>query len=322
MKRMDDSKCENRGMLLIPSVTVKEGQKVIICDPETGELAEHIPTIIPEGTKFSTPYQQERNRRYYEMRDRKDIKRDKESTQFTLMRVIGDYGVSPESFVRLVYLSTYIKFYDTLLIRGSHPIEFDSLPMILNVSDSTARRFWNEVNQKYLWVDEMSHIHMNDNVWYRGQLKDYKQTTKLYRNAIRNLYQNAPTSSHKRIGAIFRLLPYLNIKSNALCAEPFTMSMEKNPDNIEYMTVRQLGDLLGVGRSMDDDSNVNRLIQELRKYQFTVDEQEQNLIAFCFDDKPIDSRIYINPNIVYSGTPAGKARIMELASFMRRKKGE
>lgn len=225
--------------------------------------------------------------------------------QFVFENNKVELDLSPESIVRLVYLSTYMRYNRSeLFVTQRTKMNEKDLPEILRVSESTARRFKNEVCPVYLQIDEQGYLTINNELFVFGKNANAGESyQKVYVEAVRNLYRQTPTTQHKHLGYIFALLPYINIEYNVLCWNPY----EDKLDNIELMTVKEFCEKIGYNRS-----NINRLIRIYSSLFFEIDGKQMRFCSFVTDGKSSleNMHIFINPHVLYSGSDYRKVEVL------------
>lgn len=284
----------------------ERGNAISVTNKQTGEVLGVQYTISPYFTKQYTP---ERLRQYNE--------KQKRGKAYYMKCVLGGLGqfifennkieldLSPESIVRLVYLSTYMRYNRSeLFVTQRKRMSEKDLPVILGVSESTARRFKNEVCPEYLQIDERGCLSINNEIFFFGKNANAgKSYQKIYVEAVRNLYRQTPTTQHKHLGYIFALLPYINIEYNVLCLNPY----EDKLDNIELMTVKDFCDKIGY-----EHSNIKRLIKIYSSLFFEIEGKQMRFCSFVTDGKSsLDNmRIFINPRVLYSGSDYRKVEVL------------
>jgi len=141
-------------------------------------------------------------------------------------------------------------------------------------------------------------VQLNSSYFQRGALSnitDYKKNgiivTRLFNEAIRNIYTNVDTKSHRYLGYLFKLIPYINTKYNILCKD----NIEQDRDNLERMT---LGDVCAVLNH--DKSNARRLGNELLSLKLKDGSAIFAAVAF----KSLDVKnmcLIINPKVLFGG---------------------
>jgi hypothetical protein len=79
---------------------------------------------------------------------------------------------------------------------------------------------------------------VNPRYHFRGNFND-QYVVKSYTSKIKQVYREVKAAD---IGLIYRMLPYVHLKTNALCANPY----EKDPKQIDWFNLRELAQAIGV----------------------------------------------------------------------------
>lgn len=293
-----------------------ENGDVIAINNLTGETHETTEAVLPVGTWFIFPEEQEANRerkkRQAESQKRRDTSRELGDFYF----VKGEQGfpdLSPQTLARLIYLETYIgyanqtnKSRNKLMKTQKTQMRREDLPEVLKVSRSLADEFWNEVSPKYVTADDEGLLYSNSEVFIRGALKrkEYTAYQKFYRDGIQSVYLSLKPSKHRYLGYVYQMLRFVNFEFNVLCFNPD----ETNKDKIEPMTVRQFCEEIGF-----DVSNWCRLENVYRNLRFKVGDNLEKFCAFVTDGgNKADMRIIVNPRIIYGGTDYQKVGALDI----------
>lgn len=263
---------------------------------------------MPVGTISYTPESQA----LYKLKKEENIKRqlrrcNTELGNFYFMPTTEQFdNVSSETAIRLIYLNTYTKHNSNLLMLTERtPLKKSDLPRILGVSKSTAFRFWKEVSPRFLTENENGLLLTNTSVFKRGKIKTNSEHTyyqKIYVKGVRKLYQAASNSSHKQLGYLFKLLPFINIEYNLLCFNP----LETNIEKIELLSMADFCSLINY-----DITHLDRLLWVYRNTFFEVGENKESFCAITYDGiNRKNAKIFINPHILYSGTDYKRVEVL------------
>ena len=286
----------------------------LIIDPDTGEVQEGLTSIIlPIGSKIYTPAQQEayKHRKNTEAKNKIRRATTNKLGNFYFARVQNYDDLTPATAVRLVYLMTYLG-YDGRLKTSSRgrDIKRKDLQQILGLSESAADNFYKEVQGKYIIKDDNGALQMADkDLFRRGSIASKEQQAyyqRLYIRGVRTLYESAPVSRHKNLGYFFKLLEHINLEYNILCHNIF----ERDLNAIELMTLNELCDLISY-----EKTNVQRLIKIFNSITIDVDGKKEYFISFVVNKGTGQSKIFINPRILYAGTQFD--RVAVLGAFCR-----
>lgn len=79
---------------------------------------------------------------------------------------------------------------------------------------------------------------INDRYHFKGALSG-EASIKTYAAKLRRVYREVKAND---IGLIYRMLPFVHMSTNALCADPF----ERDPKKIRWFTQKELADAIGV----------------------------------------------------------------------------
>lgn len=211
----------------------------------------------------------------------------------------------PSSLTRLIFLSTYLYYDGTLKYDNGRLMTFKSLNKVLKLSQKEFYTFMNEMKTlQIISGDDDTGWKINPNVFYKGELPKQKikeeselgwYYMRLYCGAIRSLYNQATTRSHKTLSYIFQIIPYVNRRYNIVCWNPLETDLYK----IERMTLGEYCDLIGYDRG-----NARRLMKTLFDPTFKIDDEiETSVIRFvCNKYKEYETyEIFLNPRVYYAG---------------------
>lgn len=128
--------------------------------------------------------------------------------------------------VRLFYLSTYMLYErSTLCYSNGRMLTADSLPEVLQTSESTCRRFLAAMEQQgYLQIEDGAVI-MNTEYFARQSIRhwigDDRSFIRVYHNAYRYLYRQLKKKQRGQLAYLIRMIPYLHEERNIVCANTF-----------------------------------------------------------------------------------------------------
>ena len=261
----------------------------------TGEVfGAHLQYII-DGSVIYTPEQREYLRKKYDQKAKKEaVYTRTKGKKFFWTAAEQDYsGLDPAHMTRLIYLATYLNF-EGCLVRHypTQPITKAMLPDVLNISRSAAHEFYRAVIDKYLFDNE-GILYMPKEFCFRGEMRGNAKWHKFFIAAVRELYRKTPATQHKRLGYVFKLLPYINREYNAICWNPDEQDMGK----IEWMSLDDFCKLNGY--SINQRA---RLLNEYKRLTFPTEDGEQVFCAFVTRGGDMDTaKIVVNPNVLYHG---------------------
>lgn len=286
-----------------------------------------VATELPEGTKLTTPAEQERNKKFTELQDKKAL-RKLEYQEYGNF-VWGKYQVSQPyveqlsgaTITRLMLLATYMD-YDGALVGDNYGgkgnardyLKTKDIQKLLRLQDKTFARFWSELQDNQLISEINDKIYLSQEMFARGRVnkkalsvmadKDY-YITRLYSNAIRDIYTKSKTTTHTALSYIFRMIPFVNRKYNVLCFNP----LEEDFSKIKYMTVGDFCDQVGYDRG-----NATRLFHELYKPTFVTEKGEQAAVRYVSGKnlRKESFYIFVSPRVYYAKTEYDRCQINEI----------
>lgn len=288
-------------------VTLEGSDDVVAIDKDTGEIVETVLVREPRGTVSYTPAQQ----REYKERKEKElvaILRRTSNKKFVLINAQCHYkDISPQSAIRLMFLSTFLGYNSNILKKTQKLIlKKEDLPHIMNLSQTTFYKFWNEIYGKYLIENKDGSLALSSKYFYRGKIPKKQFGTEwqiLFVNSMRELYAQTPTTSHRYLGFAFQMLPFLNKEYNILCHNP----EEEILENIQPMTLNEFC----LECRYNSAEQRARLLKKYAQLSFAIDNHLEPFCSFVSGLNDIgDARIYINPNVLYKGTHWNEVKIL------------
>lgn len=247
-------------------------------NPETGEATE----IKSEGI-FMTKEEKELRKRKA-MQSNIDGHRDEEfkirrqaQGSFTVM-LCNDFDnlyaedVSSPTLNKLIYLSTFMGK-DNVLMQEVHwdgnvqvgvPMTKEDIQNKLGVQRITWSKFWKECQERNLIVQDENGNYKLPSDMFRfcnnaGVNKKKTAMVRVFHHAVRYMYENTDEHSKKVLAYLYRLIPFINLKYNILCENPF----ETDKSKVKPLTLRQICEKIGV-----DLSQQKRFLTQLMKLRF------------------------------------------------------
>ncbi len=118
-------------------------------------------------------------------------------------------------------------------------------------------------------------------------------------DTVRELYKITPTASHKVLGILFRVIPFLNIEYNLVCHNP----AENIIDDVMPMTLAELAKRLGYSAE-----SAGRLKKELQSIKTSDGKQVVSFDNFGEDKRKY--KIIVNPKVIYGGSNYQKVEVL------------
>lgn len=204
--------------------------KTFLVDTETGDTQE------AQGGQYIKQEEIERRRRARERAQQQAIRhaandeRTRKFGNFTFCRYTHSApfwaDMSNADLVRLFYLSTCMLYKrDTLYYSNGRQLTADSLPEVLQTSESTCSRFLAVMEQQgYLQIEDGAVI-MNTEYFARQSIRywisDDRSFIRVYHNAYRCLYRQLENRQRGQLAYLIRMIPYLHEERNIVCVNRF-----------------------------------------------------------------------------------------------------
>lgn len=289
----------------------KRTGKKYATDIDSGEMTEATTVTVPVGTVFFTPKEQEEHQKRKEREYKSLLRRtgSKEMGSFVFLKSAEKFkDIRSETVIRLIYLSTYIKYGSNILMLTERTsLKKRDLAEVLGISTAQFYRFWKEVSPTFLTEDEDGNIYINKAIVSRGKMKAAQMNPYMKRVFIQNMrkvyHAAASLSDLRRLGYIFELLPYISAEYNILCWNPLEADMEA----IEPITLAEFCDLVGF-----DKENMDELLEIYSDLRFEAEGKLERFCSIAYDgiDKE-NAKIFVNPRVLYSGNAYNQVEILK-----------
>lgn len=224
--------------------------------------------------------------------------------------------LSPQTAIRLVYLSTFLEYDGKFLKSNGKYITREKMQNLMVLKPATFKRFLAEVVSTGYLIKEKKLYKLNTDHFYRGELSidssDKKQRyVRVYINNLRKLYLSVSQNKHVYLGYIFQLIPYINREWNVICYNP----EETDEDAIIPMSVGDFCELVGYDRT-----NAARFMREYRDIKFDWNGYNQSFLGYFYnyEDDKADMRFFANPNIFFAGNDYNRVKILKIAFTQKR----
>lgn len=278
----------------------------IAYNQETGEIRDDANINFPEDIQKKTAFIKAKNKCNI------ILSIDKSYFKFFISRFENIKDLNPQTLTRLMYLSTYIS-YDNNYLKYNNGINIDkkSMKALMKLGSRTFDSFYKEVIDKGYLIKEDDGYRINKKVIHKGRddtrpLNEQERYNKIYINAMKKMYLSTKITQHKLLGYVFMMLPYVNIKYNILCTNPF----EDNLDYIMPITMNDFCNSIGIGIN-----HISRFRKAIESIIFNFNGREQHFMCFILPanvDNKNNGMIMINPNVLYSKSIIEREGMIEL----------
>lgn len=225
--------------------------------------------------------------------------------------------VSHSDIVRMVFLATYIS-YNGYLSGGNHrALNVKDVKRLIGLSDRRFYDFWSTTTKAHLLCEKDGKIYADSKVFRKGELRPavvskYAEKgvyfTRLYADAVRQLYRAVPASFVRVASYIFQVMPFVNREFNIVCHNPLETDLEK----VQPLKLSEFCELVGYNKR-----GSRRLLGQLAGMRITVDGEEQSAVSYeKYPARQLTYGIFINPNIYYAGSDILAVELM--GAFRRR----
>jgi hypothetical protein len=142
----------------------------------------------------------------------------------------------------LMLLQCYVNWDGGTLVIGKskEPMTKADMKMVLQLDKKprTFYDFYNACVTHGIIIEKDGTFAVNDRYHFRGNF-DNQFVVKSYTTKIKRVYREVKAAD---IGLIYRMLPFVHMETNALCANPF----ERNPKAISWFNRKELAEAIGV----------------------------------------------------------------------------
>lgn len=206
--------------------------------------------------------------------------------------------------VRFLYLATYLGYSE----NGGYICHDNGVPMnrkdivkLLGLSSKRGNETITDLIETGLLFEDGDYLQVNQTIAFKGKLNDQQMSesyTRMFADGIRSLYMNCSTTQHKQLYYLFRLLPYVNIKFNAICQNP----SEQIAEQVIPLTLKDICELLGTYKGKNQDK-FKKDMYKLKIFNQYVMKGIEGATGMWFK---------INPRICYGGTEGHMEQLEEL----------
>lgn len=215
---------------------------------------------------------------------------------------------------RLMYAATFLTYEGCLADERHRKMTKADLERKLNLSRNAFASFFNDMVSRSIFQIKNGYVYINTNIFFKGNLTTKRLKTisdtgnhaaRMYVDTIRYLYEHATPASHKKLGYVFQLVPFINYKYNILCYNP----CETNQKMIQHMTVEDFAAEIGF-----DIHHVNNLYRSLFDPKFVIDGVEYKAVVGidCGEHIFGKYRIVMNPRLYYAGQDPEDVKALDL----------
>jgi hypothetical protein len=195
---------------------------------------------------------------YRKLKEREERRANAPTFTFTNMEQIAKVTkeIDPTQLGYLLFLQTFIDYDTNTLVQGRNkrPMTRQDMMAAMKVTKDTFRAFYGVMERYSIIMEVDGRFVINDAYHFRGSASG-RCVVKIYNIRTRKLYQSIRSVRKvKQLGYLYRLLPYIHMRDNIICSNPY----EKRPENIQAMNKGDISKALGI-----DVTTTTRLIRSL-----------------------------------------------------------
>lgn len=205
-----------------------------------------------------------------------------------------------------------------VIVRKAKPMTKADIRELLDVSNHTFYQFWNECIESGVIIENENGVFLPRKMIRfcdNSSVNTSKvRMIKVFKHAIRYMYENTDERSKKSLTHLYRLIPFINLKYNILCENPFEVERE----NLIPLTAADICEKLGLDRKFHE-----RVVKALQKLSF-VDKQGnlRSVITYRWDRKNAEDRYWITINPQFYSGYIGEAEMMQMLDDFRYNENE
>lgn len=196
---------------------------------------------------------------------------------------------------RFIYLCTYLKYGDNRLMRKVKQNKYELIKVsdLMDLLKLSRREFFRTKNElesnNLITINEDKTVSMNNKVSFIGKVdKNNKQEySRIFKEAIQELYNNSTAREHKRLALFIELLPFIHYKYNIICKNPKCELMQ----DVEPFTIQELRDFT----NSYSGKNITRFKNQL--LNIFVNNEKAMMMIEDYEKK----FLIVNPRIYYKG---------------------
>lgn len=174
----------------------------------------------------------------------KSVSKDGRKNEFTFGNMLNIPDViakiDDKHCGHLLYLQTYIDYKGTLVTatRQKEPMTKRDIQAVLGLQKSAFYEFFNAMIDNEIIDEDNGEYRINPSYHFRGKT-DNKFVIKTFTAKVRALYK--PRNANK-LGFIYKLLPFIHLETNTVCANPYENDVEKTIQ----LSKQEIAELTGV----------------------------------------------------------------------------
>lgn len=219
---------------------------------------------------------------------------------------MGDIELKPQDITRIVMLATYCNYQGRIMATQRTPMSKKVMKEILRESNQARfNTFYNKIIENGIvrYDNDEQVYYMPKSYFNKGQtkIKDFG-ATRLFIDEIQYLFNSVKVTDFKRLGYVFKLLPYISKDYNIVCENP----IEECIGLVQPLNATEVSKVLGIGKD-----TLSKALKELGKIKIN----NEYLIGWFSVGSKEQIKLIVNPNVLYSGQDNNKKELPELRTI-------
>lgn len=257
-----------------------------LIDAETGEVFDNVRYIrTAESCEV-----------YETIKSRKLFNRSNENFIFLTYKMLKEININKEIFkkediTKVIYIASFMNYDCKLMLTERTPMSKIILKGKLGLSDYRFDLFYKKLIDNKVLTEKDGYIYFDNRIAFKGKsLGCTDSFTRIYKDNVQKIYESIDIREHKKLSILFLMIPYLNLKYNIICKNPY----ETNKDLVKPLTLGEMAELFGI----KERSFVTSI-----KYLKSIRDIDGNpLIAEISICPEISENVFvINPRFIYAG---------------------
>ena len=256
-----------------------------LIDAETGEVFDNVKYIrTAESDKA------------YEKLQSKKLNRSNENFIFLTYDICNKLNIDNGDFkqsdiAKIIYIMSYVGNDNKLMLTERTPITKDKLSELLGLNKKIFNTFYNKLINNNILIEKDNCLFIDKQFSFYGSIKNNKYNIiRIYKKNIRKLYNSVSTKQHKQLAILYLLIPFINIKYNIICSNPF----EEDENKLIPMKVEELAKYFNY--------NLQSFISLIDFLSDLKDKDNMPIIKTINNTKnKKDNSIVVNPRVIYAG---------------------
>ena len=206
--------------------------------------------------------------------------------------------IETQYLTRFLYLCTYLDYEGRLVQKIGNKkicVKENELQFILKLSVRETFNTKKELIENGLMLVDNNMIYINPKYCRKGDIMKNNKVEKvrMFDMGIRELYEMASKTEHKKLALLIQLLPHINLRWNVICKNP----EEEMLENIKLYSIKEITALL-------NQSNVTRLKRNL--LNLTIN----NEAVMFINTNKYGELLTVNPKVYYKGVDISELKYL------------